>query len=469
MTSPLIPGLRRIRRRLLLVRAAEAGLLGALAAAPVAALLTVVRILWPQYAPGAAAVPAIPLVLVFCGLLLAFLVRLAWGVSLRQAALAADHAAGLKERLATALEVIEKTGDPARVSSGAGEDRAAPAGSSPSAVHSAPGVPRAALAAGFLDGKLVAQASEAAHGIDPSALRLWRTGGRSARVLLAAALVLLAATLIPSRGGPPVPRAAAERAAEVLGRAAAEGRWMLAPDVRDAVARAAAAIAQPGARRDGADAATAAVFQAAARAEQARRAALEELRKVEDADVQALARAAAQGDAAGAADAGVAAADRLAGPPGAAGAPEADRRRVADGLAGAAQVARREDLPRLAAELQAAAAALRLADAGAARRALQGVASSLAADPDGGPQGVLAAVAEARRAVGLPDVPAPQAGGVSGPPLPAHPGAGEHTQASSGVGMPPVQGQSGGPPPPAAVPAEVRPEDRDVVRRYFGG
>ncbi|MBE3070935.1 MAG: hypothetical protein IMZ66_11935, partial [Planctomycetes bacterium] len=105
--DPLPAMLGRIRRRLLAVRALEAGLAGAIGGAALAAVGTVLRILAPQAMPLAAAHPLLPMVLIPAGFVAAAIVRLASGATLREAALAADRAAGLRERLATALEVLE--------------------------------------------------------------------------------------------------------------------------------------------------------------------------------------------------------------------------------------------------------------------------------------------------------------------------------------------------------------------------
>jgi hypothetical protein len=243
MAKPLINSLRRIRRRLLLVRAMEAGLLGAIAAAPVAAAVTALRILRPESVPLAAGYPALPLALVACGFALGFLVRLVMGVSLRQAAVAADHAAGLKERLATALEVL---------------------GREPP---------------GALDERLAGQAAQAAAALDPSRLSLARTAGRSLKVLLAAVLVLAAAALVPPAGGPPVARQAAERAADALGRWAAEKPEAVSPEVRGQIARTIQALTEAGLRRSTADETTREAVATAVRVVRSRRTTLEEFQK----------------------------------------------------------------------------------------------------------------------------------------------------------------------------------------------
>lgn len=476
LPEALLRSLRRIRRRLLLVRALEAGLLGAIAAAPVAAAVTVLRIARPESVPLAAAHPALPLALVACGLVLGFLVRLAMGVSLRQAAIAADHAAGLQERLATALEVLAKYGDATRIS--------------PEIREASPGFPPPSSdAPGLLDGPLLAQAAGAAASLDPSRLHLARTAGRSAKALLAAVLVLVAAALVPPMGGPPVPRPTAERAAEALRRWEARAAEAAGPDIRDQVRRTIAALGEAGLRQSTADEATRAAVAAAVRAAQSRKATLDELQKAGSPELEAMARAAAAADASGASAAAETAASRLAPPAGSPPAPEADRRRVADGLSGAAGVARGERFAELAEQLQAAADALRRADAEAARRALRELAGQMTQDlgqrPGAGAEDLIAAVGEARRAMGLAEIPAGEtdlgAMAPGAPGLPGHASGVDHAHANVG---PPQGGQAAGMPPsweggaPAAegrgaaappVPAEVRPEDRDVVRRYFGG
>ena len=442
------------------MRALEAGLLGAIAAAPVAAAVTIVRIVRPESVPLAAAYPALPLALLACGFVLGFLVRLAMGVSLRHAAIVADHAAGLKERLATALEVLGKRGEPA------------PRGLEPCAVGF---LTPSSETPGMLDEPLVAQAVEAASAIDPWRLPLARTAGRSAKVLLVAVLVLVAAAFVPPMGGPPVPRQTAERAAEALRRWAAERPESVLPLVRDQVRRTVEALTEAGLRQSTADEATRAAVATAVRAAQSRKATLDELQKTGSPEVAAMARAAAAADAGGASAAAETAASRLAPPAGSPAAPEADRRRVADGLSGAARVAEREHFSKLAEQLEAAAEALRRADAEAARRALRELAARLTQDlgqrPGAGAEDLIAAVGEARRAMGLAELPGPaEIGSAPGSQeYPAAPAAGSNDKAagskSTGAGSA-VAGQGAAAPP---VPAEVRPEDRDVVRRYFGG
>ena len=452
MAGPLVNSLRRIRRRLLLVRALEAGLLGAIAASPVAAAVTIVRIARPESVPLAAAQPVLPLALLACGFVLGFLVRLAMGVSLRQAAIAADHAAGLQERLATALEVLQKSTEP-----------------------------RSDAAPGLLDERLLAQAAEAAASLDPSRLHLARTAGRSAKALLAAILVLAAAALVPPLGGPPVPPPMAERAAEALRRWEAGAGEAADPGIRSGIERAIQTLTEAGLRQSAADEATRAATAAAVRAARSRQATLDELAKIGSPELEAMARAAVAADAGGAIAAAEKAASRLAPQAGSPPAPEADRR-MADGLSGAAGVARGERLAKLAEQLEAAADAIRRADAETARRALRELATRMTEDlgqrPGAGAEDLIAAVGEARRAMGLPQLPPGDTdlGGMppGAPGLPGHASGEGHAHANGGVGMPPlgegagsvVEGQGAAAPP---IPAEVRPEDRDVVRRYFGG
>jgi hypothetical protein len=436
LAEPLIDSLRRIRRRLLVVRALEAGLLAAIGAAPVAAAVAVVRIVRPESVPLAAAYPALPLALLACGFVLGFLVRLAMGVSLRQAAIVADHAGGLKERLATALEVLGR----------------APQGG--------------------LDARLLEQAAGAASAVDPSRLPLARTAGRSAKALLVAVLVLVAAAFVPPVGGPPVPRQTAERAAAALRGWAAGKPGSVSPEIRDQIRRTVQALTEAGLRQSTADEATRAAAATAGRVARSRQATLDELRKAGSPEVEAMARAAAGGDGGGAATAAEKAASRLTPLPGSPPAPEADRRRVADGLSGAAGVAQREHLSKLADQLNAAADAIRRADAEGARRTLRDLAARMTQDlgerPGAGVRDLIAAVGEARRAMGLAELPGFAAVGgdeanVRG--YPAAPAAGSNGDTPRVAG-PVAEGQGTAAP---ATGAEVRPEDRDVVRRYFGG
>jgi hypothetical protein len=428
--------LRAIRRRLLAVRCLEAGLAGAIGAAELAAVVTLIRILMPQHVPATAAHPQLPLLLIPCGFVLGWLVRRVIGVSLRQAALVADRVAGLKERLATALEVLE----------------AAPPDS------------------GLLDDRLVEQAATAVAALDPRRLALARDLGRNAKVFLVAAVLLVSASLIPPVGGPAVAPQAAHRAAEALGPVAAQPSAM--PAVRAAAEKAIGLLQSPGARQGAIDQATAGVYQAATKAQEARQASLEALQSVENPEIREMVRAAAAGDTSAADAAAHKAAERLAAAPESGGLTPADRTRVADGLTGAARVASHADLARLAAELDAAADAIRRGRAGAPEleRLARAMTENLGETP-GGVAGTLAAVAQTRRALGLPELPALVPG--------QEPAAGTPGPSSGGPGGPNhVRGQEAAVPPPAAeakgaagatVPADVRPEDRDVIRRYFGG
>ena len=455
MAEPLIDALRLIRRRLLLVRAAEAGLLGAIAAAPVAAAVTIVRILRPESVPLAAAQPAMPLALLACGFVLGFLVRLAMGVSLRHAAIVADHAAGLKERLATALEVLGENRDASHFPDGKWE-------ASP-------------FSQGLLDERLLAQATEAAASLDPSRLQLARTAGRGIKMLLVAVLVLVAAALVPPMGGPPVPPQTAERAAETLRRWAAEKPDAINPEIRDQLRRTVQALTEPGLRQSGADEATRMAAATAARIERSRKATLDELQKAGSPEIEEMARAAAGGDTSGAAAAADKAASRLTPVPGSPPAPEADRRRVAAGLSGAAAVARGERFEKLADALTLAARAIRRAEADATIRALRDVAGQMTRDlgdlRSAGVQDLIAAIGEARRAMGLAELPAfapaPVGGEAAVREYPAAPAAGSLLPANSGQSAGLVAKGQGTAAP--ATGAEVKPEDRDVVRRYFGG
>ena len=96
--------------------------------------------------------------------------------------------------------------------------------------------------------------------------------------------------------------------------------------------------------------------------------------------------------------------------------------------------------------------------------------------PGAGPRDVMAAVSEARRRMGLPELPAPDAGGgaMQGRGYPAASTSAKASADRSAAGSQPpgtaaAPGGAGLGAAAHAVPAEVRPEDRDVVRRYFGG
>jgi len=453
----LIASLRRIRRRLLLVRAAEAGLAGALGASILAILVTALRIVLPQDVPAASAHPALPLAFLPVGFVLAMLARLAIGVSLRQAAMAADHVAGLMERLTTALEVLE----------------APPARRPPGFARAEPGF--AGAKPGVLDDRLLDQARAAAAGLDPSRMPLARTAGRSAKALAVAVLVLAAGALVPSVGGPVLSPKTAARAAGVLQESSE--RPALAPAVRVAVEKAVAALQQSDARQAEADRTTAGVLAAAASARQSRQASLDALQNIESPDIREIVRQAAKGDAGAARTAAEKAAANLAAG-GAGGAAEAERGRIAAGLSGAAQVARREDLPQLAAELDAAAEALRRGDPQAAGAALERLAEKMTETL--GPSAaadlvsVEVAAAQVRSAIGLAE---PDLSGQGGMPTPLSrrhaPGDGENMPSERLAGhafpdsaaLPENHGVTAMPP----LPPDLSPEDRQVVRRYFGG
>ena len=447
--DPLLIALRRFRRRLLWVRAAEAGMAGALGAAILALLMTALRIFLPHDVPVASAHPALPLAFLPVGFALAMLARLAIGVSLRRAAIAADHVAGLKERLATALEVLE-----------APPDRRPP---------------------GVLDDRLLDQARAAAAGLDPSRLPLARTAGRSAKVLAVAVLALAAGALVPSvghtarMGGRVLSPKTAERAAEVLQETSEAPA--LAPAVRAAVERAVRTLQEPGARQAGADEATAGVLAASKRARESRQASLAALENIASPDIQEIVRQAAKGDAAAARSAAQKAAAHLAAG-GVGGAGEAERGRIAAGLSGAAQVARREDLPDLAAELEAAAEALRRGDPQAAGAALERLAGKMTETL--GPSAaadlvsVEVAAAQVRSAMGLGEPGLSGQGGMPTPLSRRHAsGDGENMPSERRAGhatpdsaaSPGNQGVTAMPP----IPPDLSPEDRQVIRRYFGG
>jgi hypothetical protein len=276
-------------------------------------------------------------------------------------------------------------------------------------------------------------------------------------------------------GGPPVPPQTAERAAETLRRWAAEKPDAINPEIRDQLRRTVQALTEPGLRQSGADEATRMAAATAARIERSRKATLDELQKAGSPEIEEMARAAAGGDTSGAAAAADKAASRLTPVPGSPPAPEADRRRVAAGLSGAAAVARGERFEKLADALTLAARAIRRAEADATIRALRDVAGQMTRDlgdlRSAGVQDLIAAIGEARRAMGLAELPAfapaPVGGEADVREYPAAPAAGSQSPAGSGQSAGLVaEGQGTAAP---ATGAEVKPEDRDVVRRYFGG
>jgi len=428
--DPLKKSLRRVRRRLLVVRAAEAGLAGALVGAGAALVQTLLRIFWPHALPAGWVEPVWPLIWPAAGFAAAFLVRLLVGASLRQAALAADRAGRLKERLATALEVLD-------------------------AAAQSPGH--------ALDAQLLEQARSAAERLSIPNSSLARSLGRRGRMVLAAILVLASLSFVPSVAGPPLAAPAASRAADALTRAARDER--IAPDLRQAVERSVGRLLEAGARRRDAEEATQEVRQAAAQAAERRRAAGEALQKIENPQVKKMVEAAGAGDGAGAGAAAGELANRLRGEPGTTGMPPVERECLADALEGAAPAAAAANFARLAAELQAAADAVRQSKGDAAEtlgRLAAAITEALGDPSRQGAEVVLAALEQARRALGLAEAPAPAEGAaVAGAARPSEAPAAGSSAVPAEVGA----GAAAGLP----VPPEVRPEDRDVVQRYFGG
>ncbi|HUU31373.1 MAG TPA: hypothetical protein VMY69_04660, partial [Phycisphaerae bacterium] len=149
----------------------------------------------------------------------------------------------------------------------------------------------------------------------------------------------------------------------------------------------------------------------------------------------------------------------------------ADRRRLADGLAGAAPIARRAGFADLADALKTAADAVRATTPLPADRTNPDVAlaqlasvavASLAEPPPDRIEGLFEALDEARRALGLPAVAAPAAPGLPRR-RPGEPGSAAAPSATPSA--PTALGAS-----PSAAPSsdeQVRPEDRPAVRRYF--
>jgi len=436
--DPLKKLLRRVRRRLLVVRAAEAGLAGALVGAGAALIQTLFRIFWPRALPAGLAEPLWPLVWPAAGFAVAFLARLFAGASLRQTALAADRAGRLKERLATALEVLD-------------------------AAAESPG--RA------LDAQLLEQARSVAERLAVPNSSLAKSLGRRGRLVLAALLVLVSLSFVPSVAGPPLEAPAASRAADALFRAARDER--IAPDLRQAVERSVGRLLEAGARRRDAEEATQEVRQAAAQAAERRRAAGEALRKIENLQVKKMVEAAGAGDGAGTGAAAGELANRLREEPGkpalsnaeGTGMAPVERERLADALEGAAPAAAEANFARLAAELQAAADAVRQSKGDAAEtlgRLADAITEAFGDPSRQGAEVVLAALEQARRALGLAEAPSPAEGAATA-------GAVRPSEAQAeGASAVPAEGSAGA----AAglpVPPEVRPEDRDVVQRYFGG
>lgn len=423
----LTAGLKSVRRRLVAVRAAEAGLAGALLGAVAGAVLTLLRIFLPQVLPVWAAHPVLPLVLVPFGFVDLFVIRLLEGTSLRDAALAADRAGRLKERLATALEV------------------------------------RGGCRPGLLDGRLQDQAREAAEHLDARRLPLATSLGHRGKAVLLAVLVLAAAAFVPPLAGPPLEPRAAERAARALENLARDGT--IAPTIRETLERTIARLRDAGVRKGDAQRATSAVYQSVARAEGARRETLRAVAEIDEAEMQRMVRAASRGDSSGAAGAAAALAERVASDAASGGMLPEARERLADSLTGAAAAAGRAELTDLERALAAAADAVRKGGAKAAEplgRLVAALTDALGKKRSVGVAAVVAAVGQARRTLDLAEsVPPAVAEAVAGRaarPIPVPPAA----AASNGVGA--ATGAGG-----VQIPADVRPEDREVVRRYFGG
>jgi hypothetical protein len=468
--DPLTTTLRRVRRRLLAVRALEAGLAGAVVAAVPALAMTVLRILVPRLLPPLLAHPASALALLPCGFLAAFLVRLAVGVSLHQAARAADRAAGLDDRLATALEVLEREG----LSAASPGDAVSAEGSSTVISTEGRRPERRDLAVGLsapvgVPSRLLADACRAAERVDPRTLPLAATLGRRGRTALVAAVLLAALAMVPSLAGPPVDRPSAERAAGALAPLAEEES--LAPAVRQAVRRAVEELRRAGARHRDAEQGTEAVYRAAADARRARERVRRTLASAETQDLRAMSGAAVEGDAAGAESAAADLGARLtAGGSGSRMRPE-DRERLGDTLDAAVPQAKEGGLADLERALADAADAVRSdgapdEPAASLGRLAKTMVRVLGPAGEAAVADAVDTVDRARRAMGL--------------------AAASETAVATGQGegagvSEPAENGSGGPRETAGevtagdgtsvttVPDGVRPEDRDVVRRYFGG
>jgi len=435
--DPLIDGLTRLRRRLVLLRAVEAGLAGAFLASFPALLATLLRIGLPQMLPAALDHPAAPLALVPCGFLAGFGVRLIAGASLAQVARATDRAANLNDLLATALEVLERA-----------------EGEGP---------------ASDLRGRLLADARQVAAGLVPADVPLAWTLDRRARAVLVALVVLAGLALVPSLAGPPLDTPQAERAATALETAAQNPA--VAPAVREALERAADRLRDAGTRRRSADTATAAVHQAVAGTQKARAAIAEMLASSDEEAVRRMAAAARRGAAAAAGAAAGELASRTGADSASGGLAPVQRDRLADTLDAAAPLAREAGLLDLAQALADAAAAVRAGDAARATSALERLADVLVRtvgpEGEGGVASAVEAVAQARRAIGLPPPPAvtPEVPTGTRPGEPSAFGAG--TDRMGGAEAPAEGAASWG--AAVGVSDAIRPQDREVVRRYFGG
>ncbi|MDK1031101.1 MAG: hypothetical protein QGD94_03770, partial [Planctomycetia bacterium] len=173
--------LRAVRRRLLLVRAVEAGLQAALWAS--LAALAVLALGWTGAGWAKRAFPSAHLVLVLlpAGWFIGFSARLLAGIHLRCAASFADGAADLKERVATA---IEREADEPRVSG--------------------------------VSALQIKDAEAHIEGLLPRQLHYRRTMARRARFVAAGALLLTALAFIPrptleTGAGRPGPQEGAEK------------------------------------------------------------------------------------------------------------------------------------------------------------------------------------------------------------------------------------------------------------------
>jgi len=435
--DPLLASLKRIRRRLLAVRAAEAGLAGAAVAAAPALVVSALRIALPRALPATLAHPAAAPALLPVGFLLGCIVRLVVGVSLREAARAADRAGRLDDRLATALEVLARTPGQGAVSG--------------------------------LGPRLLADARGAASGLDPRRLPLSRTLSRRGRAALGATVVLSALALVPSLAGQPVERPAADRAVRALAPLAEEEA--LAPAVRQAVRQAVADLRRAGARRQDAEGRTATVRRAAEAARQARRKVRDVLASTPAQEVRRMVRAAAEGDPAGAEDAARDLADRLAGGAGGASMGPAARDRLGDSLGAAVPHARDGGLADLERALAEAARAVRSEDAGKAAGPLRRLAGTMvhALGPEGekAVADAVETVDRARRALGLAPISPAGTAVAAGPDAGGKAVAeGERETPTESAGQDEAVGEGTS---DVTIPDAVRPEDRDVVRRYFGG
>ena len=480
--DPLVRNLKRIRRRLLAVRAAEAGLQGATAAAALAIFLTGVRILLPHSLPLLATHPGWPITLVPLGFAAFTLARLVRGVSLQEAAIEADRAADLKERLSTAYEVLTKAKlakrglapfpavqekVPVPVLPSVAASPLAAFGSETQARRGEGGARGDAVPAGLLDDRLIAQARDASAALDAAHLPMARALNRRLRNLLVGLVLVLAGGFIPSVGGPVLPPGVSERAATQIQEAAASKT--IAPAIRSAVEKALESLQAPGVTQGDIDKATSPIYVAARKAAEDRKTATRLLTKIDSPEVREMVRTALAGNPGGASAAGKSLADKVSADPGSGGMPLEDRERLADSLTGTAVEAKKTDLLPLAAALNGAADAVKRPDAGKAGEAFGALAAAmteaLGQEAGGGIPALVSAVRKIRQESGLPDLPSGDVPGEAAP---------------SGVAstIPPVVGDT-----PAALPAtgtvgagtappippDVKPEDRDVVRRYFGG